>query len=108
MAWLLLVGSAATLLLVVADTAILGHYDTGELAVMARAAAVFVFVSALVAPLGTAVQIVVAQWVGTVFLALCTALVALPVLLLPGWYLLLYTVDPAVAQLTSPCCRCSG
>lgn len=63
-AWPLLAGSAATLLLVVADTAILGHYDTGELSVMARASVVFVFAGALLSPLGTAAQIVGAQWVG--------------------------------------------
>lgn len=63
-AWPLLAGSAATLLLVVADTAILGHYDTGELSIMARAAVVFVFAGALLWPLGTAAQIIGAQWVG--------------------------------------------
>lgn len=62
--WPLIIGSLVSLLTAVSDTAILGQYETGELAVMARAAVIFVFCTALLVPLGTAVQIVGAQWHG--------------------------------------------
>lgn len=60
----LVVASLSTLLLVVVDTALLGQYSTAALVTMAAAAPVFVFASAVISPLGTAAQIVVAQWLG--------------------------------------------
>ncbi|WP_328821926.1 MATE family efflux transporter [Nesterenkonia haasae] len=62
--WPLVAGSAVSLLTAVADTAILGQYDTIELSVMARAVVIFIFCTALLIPIGTAVQIVGAQWYG--------------------------------------------
>ncbi|WP_170163142.1 MATE family efflux transporter [Bogoriella caseilytica] len=64
LSWPLVAGSAVSLLTAVADTAILGQYDTLELAVMARAVVIFVFCTAVLVPWGMAVQIVGAQWHG--------------------------------------------
>lgn len=62
--WPLVVGSLSTLLMTVADAAILGQYDTGQLAVMTRASPLFIFCTALLIPLGTAAQIVGSRWAG--------------------------------------------
>lgn len=60
----LLVGAASTLLLALADAAILGHYDTRAQAAMAQAAVVYVALSAVISPLVGNLQIVVAQRYG--------------------------------------------
>lgn len=108
--WPLLAGSLTSLLVAVADTAILGHVDTGELATMARASVVYVFCTALLIPMGTAVQIVGAQWFGASDLPrvmtllrrarwlalLCGSLMAVALLAGAPW-ILTVTTGPAAA-----------
>lgn len=81
----IIVGSLTTLLLSVADTAILGRYSTQALATVGLVLPIYILASALIVPLGTAVQVLVARWEGaedrervermlTVGLVFCTAL----------------------------------
>lgn len=62
--WPLLVGSLSSLVLAAADTAILGQYGTRALTAMAIAAPVVLAATAVITPLGSATQILTAQWLG--------------------------------------------
>lgn len=60
----LLVGSLATLSLTLVDTALLAHWSTDSLALMALVTPVYLVILAVLVPVGTAAQILVSQWQG--------------------------------------------